>query len=113
MTLLFFKNHTIKVSVDNVDQQLRRYLTACENEKATYRIVEDAISERLIPIVENMMSDDAMEGGVHPMKHHTYQGSLPSSALTHAMLRITLLREDSFMMNSKKLVICRFMMLVI
>ena len=79
----FFKNHTIKVSVDNVDQQLRRYLTACENEKATYRIVEDAISERLIPIVENMMSDDAMEGGVHPMKHHTYQGQ-PALFCSHS-----------------------------
>lgn len=79
----FFKNHTIKISVDNVDQQLRRYLTACENEKATYRIVEDAISERLIPIVENMMSDDAMEGGVHPMKHHTYQGQ-PALFCSHS-----------------------------
>lgn len=79
----FFMNYDIKTAVNNVSQQLRRYVTACENEKASYRIVEDAISERLIPIVENMMVDDAMEGGSHPMKHHTYQGQ-PALFCSHS-----------------------------
>lgn len=78
-----FANEDIRTAIDNISQQLRRYITGCENEKASYHIVEDAISERLIPIVENMMVDDAMEGGSHPMKHHTYQGQ-PALFCSHS-----------------------------
>lgn len=69
-----FKSYKIKNAVQNVDQQLKRYLTACDREDASYRIVENAIAQKLIPAVENMMVEDAMEGGSHPMKHHIYQG---------------------------------------
>lgn len=70
----FFVDDHVRLTMQDIDQQVRRYLTACEREKASYRLVEEAIATRLIPQVENLMSKDAMNGGIHPMKHHTYQG---------------------------------------
>ena len=55
----FFVDDHVRLTMQDIDQQVRRYLTACEREKASYRLVEEAI---------------AMNGGIHPMKHHTYQG---------------------------------------
>ena len=63
----FFVDDHVRLTMQDIDQQVRRYLTACEREKASYRLVEEAIATQLIPQVENLMSKDAMNGGIHPM----------------------------------------------
>ncbi len=46
----FFVDDHVRLTMQDIDQQgLRRYLTACEREKASYRLVEEAIATQLIP----------------------------------------------------------------
>ena len=55
----FFVDDHVRLTMQDIDQQVRRYLTACEREKASYRLVEEAIATQLIPQVENLMSKEA------------------------------------------------------
>lgn len=48
----FFVDDHVRLTMQDIDQQVRRYLTACEREKASYRLVEDAIATQLIPQVD-------------------------------------------------------------
>lgn len=57
-------------------QQLKRYLTACGNEHGTYGIVEDAIKDSLIPRVEDMLVEDAMNGGSHEIRKKQIQDNV-------------------------------------
>lgn len=44
----FFVDDHVRLTMQDIDQQVRRYLTACEREKASYRLVEEAIVTQLI-----------------------------------------------------------------
>lgn len=45
-----------------IDQQLLRYFTACENEQHHLNVVEDAITGVLVPRVEELLAEDNMNG---------------------------------------------------
>lgn len=59
-----------------IDQQLLRYFTACENEQHHLNVVEDAIASALIPRVEELLAEDNMNGGEHSMSRKGNQGQL-------------------------------------
>ena len=48
----FFVDDHVRLTMQDIDQQVRRYLTAWEREKASYRLVEEAIATQLIPQVD-------------------------------------------------------------
>lgn len=54
-------------------QQLKRYLTACGNGHGSYGIVENAINNSLVPRIEDMLVEDAMNGGSHELKKKQIQ----------------------------------------
>lgn len=51
--------------------QLRRYYSACYNNKNYITAVEKNISEKLLPQLEIMFMDDIMRGGSHTVKYTT------------------------------------------
>ena len=59
-----------------IDQQLLRYFTACENEQHHLNVVEDAITGVLIPRVEELLAEDNMNGGEHSMSRKRNQGQM-------------------------------------
>ena len=61
-----------------IDQQLLRYFTACENEQHHLNVVEDAITGVLVPRVEELLAEDNMNGGEHSMSRKRNQGQMLS-----------------------------------
>lgn len=59
-----------------IDQQLLRYFTACENEQHHLNVVEDAITGVLVPRVEELLAEDNMNGGEHSMSRKRNQGQM-------------------------------------
>lgn len=57
-----------------INQQILCYITACDKEQHMLNIAEDAITAYLIPKVEQLLSEDSMEGGEHSMSRKMHQG---------------------------------------
>lgn len=71
-----------------IDQQLLRYFTACENEQHHLNVVEDAITGVLVPRVEELLAEDNMNGGEHSMSRKEIRGRWGCSITAAPMLRI-------------------------
>lgn len=57
-----------------INQQILCYLTACDHEQHMLNVAEDAITTYLIPKVEELLTEDSMEGGEHSMSRKMHQG---------------------------------------
>lgn len=69
-----YKNKELLDTVHCIENRLLRYFTACENERHHLEVTENAITERLIPKVEELLAEDGMEGGEHTLSRKHYQG---------------------------------------
>lgn len=64
-----FINSDVREATMGVNQQLKRYYTACHNARNTMPAVEQHITLRLLPKIEEMVMNDALEGGKHKIKY--------------------------------------------
>ena len=69
-----YMNKELADAISCVNQQVLCYLTACEREQHCHNTAEKAITDDLMPRVEELLAEDAMNGGEHPMARKSYQG---------------------------------------
>lgn len=69
-----YVNKELSDAVSCVNRQVLCYFTACEREQHCHNTAEKAITDDLMPKVEELLAEDAMNGGEHPMARKLYQG---------------------------------------
>lgn len=65
---MFINRDTLEAT-QGVHQQLKRYYTACHNARNTMPAVEQHITLRLLPKIEDMVMNDVLEGGKHNVRY--------------------------------------------
>lgn len=71
-----YNDKSLLDAINCIDQQILRYITACENEQHHFNTVEEAIPGELIPRVEELLADDNINGGDHSMSRKLNQGQM-------------------------------------
>lgn len=69
-----YNSHEINEAIKCIDLHILCYLTACEQEQHMLNIAESAITSVLIPKVEELLTEDNMNGGEHSMERKFHQG---------------------------------------
>lgn len=69
MKLTYYKNHDYFEVLFAVSEQLILYYNACENEGVATKAVEANINEKLLPLCEQVILQDILEGGVHDYEY--------------------------------------------
>ena len=69
MKLTHYRNHDYFEILFAVSEQLIRYFNACENEGVATKAVEANINEKLLPLCEQVILQDILEGGVHDYEY--------------------------------------------
>lgn len=64
-----FVNANTRTAIQGVNQQLKKYYTACHNARNKMPAVEQHITLRLLPKVEEIVMNDILEGGKHDIKY--------------------------------------------
>lgn len=86
MKLTHYRNHDYFEILFAVSEQLIRYFNACENEGVATKAVEANINEKLLPLCEQVILQDILEGGVHDYEY------------MRGFNQVALLIDDSFIM---------------
>ena len=69
-----YNNSDIGEVVNCIEQNVMCYLTACDREQHMLAAAEGAITGYLIPKVEELLTEDSMNGGSHDMARKFHQG---------------------------------------
>lgn len=69
MKLTRYRNYDYFEVLFAVSEQLIRYFNACENEGVATKAVEANINEKLLPLCEQVILQDILEGGVHDYEY--------------------------------------------
>lgn len=73
-TVAEYKNNYLQNAYATLFKQMKRYFTACHNERNFITATENYITQKLLPAMEDKLVDDMMEGGKHEYKYLDNKG---------------------------------------
>ena len=74
--MALYADKSLKNALNCINNQILCYLTACEAEQHHLNAAEEAITKYIIPRVEELLTDDNINGGEHSMSRKWHQGQM-------------------------------------